>query len=403
MSIRNVRDRYGSVAPTADRTLDDTREAWPVPAGAGILSTAHGDTVVSDTLFHGPDIHSAWESLTAATITQDLGSTLFIDTETTGLAGGTGTHVFLVGLGMFVDGGFRVRQYFLRHPGEERALLAAIEAELGASSCLVTYNGSSFDIPLLQTRFRMHHHQCPLPDKHLDLLHAARAVWKHRLPSCSLGTIERDVLGITRVDDAPGWMIPQMYFDYLQSRNVNTLANVFAHNQQDIISLARITALIHGYQAGIDEPVHPTDRLCVALLRLRLGEIDLALSAISRELNSVIIPAHLRFTALRDVSVVLKRHRRYDDALELWERGLSDPNRAVRSFCAEELAKHLEHRARDHRRALELARRAANGALLVRDHKMAATFERRAQRLEEKIRRSSLSQTLHNDDEMERM
>lgn len=403
MSIRNFRDRYGSLTHAADRVQEPSAQTWQVPDGARLLSTPFGDAVVSDTLFHGLEITAARERLSAANITADISSTLFVDTETTGLAGGTGTHVFLVGLGTFVEAGFQVRQYFLRHPGEERALLSAVETELGGSSCLVTYNGRSFDLPMLQTRFRMHHHQCPVPDIHLDLLHSARAIWKHRLPSCSLGTVERDVLGIVRSDDAPGWMIPQMYFEYLQSRNVHSLTNVFNHNQQDIVSLARITALLHGYQSGFDEPAHPTDRLCVALLRLRLGEVDTALPVIARELGSILIPAQLRFKAIRDATVALKRLRRYDDALKLWEQGLTDPNRSVRSFSAEELAKHFEHRTRDHARALSLARQAAAGARLVQDREMAAAFERRVQRLELKLCRSHIEQPSDINDELEQV
>lgn len=403
MSIRSFRDRYGAVERAVDQSPERPAGEWPVPADGLLHSTSFGPTIVCDTIFRGQEIQSAREQLTAANIATDIKSTLFVDTETTGLAGGAGTHVFLVGLGKFIDDGFQVRQFFLRHPGEERALLSAVEAELGSSSCLVTYNGRSFDIPMLQTRFRMHHHHCPLPESHLDLLHTARAVWKHRLPSCSLGTIERDVLGIVRVDDAPGWMIPQIYFDYLQSRQVDTLSNVFNHNRQDILSLARIAALVHSYQTGLDEPAHPTDRLCVALLRLRLGDLDKALPVIANECGSVLIPTQLRHKAIREVSIALKRQRRFDDALEVWERGLSDPSRAVRSFAAEELAKHLEHRTRDHDRALTLARRAADGARLVQDHEMAAAFDRRVRRLEAKLRRASTGQFSDSDEETERV
>lgn len=391
MSIRSFRDRYGVLQrPVEPPSHSPTGEqGWPVPRDAALRGTAFGDTVVCNTLFTGLDLSHARERLSAAGVMRDVASTVFVDTETTGLAGGAGTHVFLVGIGQFVDAGFLVQQFFLRHPGEERALLAAVESELGASSCLVTYNGRSFDVPMLQTRFRMHHHDCPLPDSHLDLLHPVRAVWKHRLPSCSLGSIEREVLGVVRVDDAPGWMIPELYFSYLQTRNVESLANVFNHNRQDIVSLARITAVVHSYQTGLDTPAHPTDKLCVALLQLRLGFVKQALPAIVHELGSVLIPAQLRLRAIKDVSAVLKRQRRFVEAVEIWERGLDDPNRTVRTFAAEELAKHLEHRAGDHERALELARRAADGARLVQDHATAAAFERRAQRLEVKIRRPS--------------
>lgn len=387
MSIRSFRDRYGaleqSVQPSAEAS-SASRE-WPVPDGARVLSTAHGPTVVWDSVFDGPDLSVARTWLAEAGITRDLDTTLFIDTETTGLAGGTGTHVFLVGVGRFDGPRFVVRQFFLRHPGEERALLAAVESDLSEAGALVTYNGRTFDIPLLQTRFRMHHRDCPVPDTHFDLLHPVRSVWKHRLPGCALGTVERDILGVTRVDDAPGWMIPQLYFTYLQSRRVETLSNVFNHNRQDIISLARIAALVHAYQSGLERPDHPIDRLCVALLQLRSGDLDRSLPVIHEEFGSVLIPGHLRLRAAREISTALKRQRRFEEAVVLWERGLSDPSRAVRAHASEELAKYLEHRVRDHRRALAIAHRAADGARLVGDTGMVVAFEKRVARLERKL------------------
>lgn len=399
MSIRSFRDRYGAL----DTSIGDSREPqptareWPLPAGAALLETSFGDAVVCDSTFNGDDIDSARRWLLAAGIAADIESTLFVDTETTGLAGGTGTHVFLVGIGRFSGPGFQVRQFFMRHPGEERALLAAIESDVRDASCLVTYNGRTFDIPMLQTRFRMHHQSCDFPEQHLDLLHPVRSVWKHRLPGCSLGTVERDILGVTRTDDAPGWMIPQLYFSYLQSQQVETLENVFYHNRQDIISLARIAGLVHAYQTGIERPVHPTDRLCVALLQLRVGDLERALPVIQEEIGSVLIPAQLRLRAVREVSIALKRSRRYAEAIALWERSLADPSRAVRSFAAEELAKHLEHHTRDHQRALELARRAAAGARLVGDAEMVAAFDKRTARLEAKLRRAQAAPDVYEE------
>ena len=391
MSIRSFRDRYGALERASNPGAGQSPPAsdWPLPADGSLLATPAGETVVCDVTFHGPDIDTARDWLSAARIATDLENTLFIDTETTGLAGGTGTHVFLVGLGRFVDQGFQVRQFFMRHPGEERALLAALEEDVRESNCLVTYNGRTFDIPMLQTRFRMHHRHCAFPDQHLDLLHPVRSLWKHRLPSCSLGTVERDILGVMRVDDAPGWMIPQLYFSWLQSRRIDTLSNVFNHNRQDIVSLARIAGLVHAYQAGLEHPDHPVDRLSLALLHLRSGDLERALPVVKRASGSSLIPAQLRLRAIREVSVALKRARRYPEAIELWEQSLSDPSRAVRAFAAEELAKYLEHRSRDHVRALDLARRAAEGACLVGDKEMFAAFQKRVQRLEEKIQRTS--------------
>ena len=389
MSIRNFRDRYRALEQTADTVAEHVPvvQDWPLPDGGRLVETAFGHTVVADTSFHGSDISLARDQMAQARITRDVNSTIFVDTETTGLAGGTGTHVFLVGLGRFEGDAFTVRQFFLRHPGEERALLDAIEREVRAANCVVTYNGRTFDIPMLETRFRMHHHVCEFPEQHLDLLYPARSLWKHRLPSCSLGTIERDVLGVTRVDDAPGWMIPQLYFNYLQSRRVETLRDVFNHNRQDIVSLARLAGLIHSFHAGHSSPDHPTDRLGLALAQLRNGYSGDALATIVTYCNSPLVPAVLRLRAVRTASTCLKRARRYQEAITLWETCLSDPSRVVRMLATEELAKHFEHRSHDHRAALELARKAADGARLVGDTEMLASFEHRIARLESKLYR----------------
>ena len=132
------------------------------------------------------------------------------------------------------------------------------------------------------------------PEQHIDLLSPARAIWKHRLPSCSLGTIERMVLGVERELDAPGWMIPQLYFDYLRSRRIDTLEPVFEHNRIDIVTLARLTALVQTYEAGIRTPANDIDRLAVALHRLRRHGDDDAIESISELWRLPTIPADLR-------------------------------------------------------------------------------------------------------------
>lgn len=393
MSIRSFRDRFGALerASQPEPAVRPASPDWPLPAGGRLLTTTSGETVVTDFHLTGPEVDLARTLLGNAGIAGDVESTIFLDTETTGLSGGTGTHVFLVGLGRFQDGGFTVRQYFMRHPGEELALLEAVDQEARSSTCLISYNGRTFDVPLLETRYRMHHHRWQVPDLHIDLLHPVRSVWKHRLPSCSLGTVEEQVLGVRRVDDAPGWMIPQLYFSWLQHRHIASLENVFRHNRQDIISLARLAGLVHAYQAGLESPAHPADRLGVALIHLRMGHTERALPVVEEIAGSPLVPAELRFRAVREMSAVLKRSRRYSEALPIWESGLSDSSRAIRMLAAEELAKYFEHRLKDHRAALQLAKRAADGARLAGDPQATAAFERRATRLMDKIRRADRS------------
>lgn len=392
MSIRSFRDRYAGAlgnATESARDVADTRR-WPLPNGSRSISNADGTCVVNDRLFVGDEIAATVAGIQSclravAHRFVDARDIIFLDTETTGLSGGTGTHVFIVGIGRFNGDALHVRQYFMRHPGDERAMLSALASDLGDIGALVTYNGRSFDVPLLETRYRMHGQMFASIEQHIDLLSPARAIWKHRLPSCSLGTIERMVLGVEREMDAPGWMIPQLYFDYLRSRRIDTLEPVFEHNRIDIVTLARLTGLVQTYEAGIASPPNDIDRMGVALHRLRRHGDDEALRAIGQLWRMPSVPADLRLRALKELSAALKRRRLYREAADEWLAAQRDPSRGIRLFAAEELSKYLEHRERDHARALAVARMGADGAALARDADAVAAFERRLRRLERKI------------------
>lgn len=392
MSSRSFRDRYAATQreqpPQADapeRTLGD---AWPLPEGARIERALVGHCAVHDALYSGPEVALASDLLTRVAERDhlDLARLRFLDTETTGLAGGTGTHVFLVGIGRFVGPTFHVRQLFMRHPGEERALLHHTEAALSEDATLVTFNGRTFDMPLLETRYRMYRRASPPVAEHLDLLHPARRIWKHRLPSCSLGTLEREVLGVTRQRDAPGWLIPQLYFEFLRTRNVEPLEPVFSHNRMDVLSLARLTALVLGWSAGLEQPVHPADRLATAMVRVANGDhSDVQIADLLEAASDQRTPALLRLRAYDECTRVLRRAGRAELLLPLWQAGLRDASRMVRQFSQEELGKYLEHRARDLVAARVLIAQAYEHAAQVGDIAAAAAFERRLLRIERKL------------------
>ena len=169
----------------------------------------------------------------------------FLDTETTGLAGGTGTYAFLIGIGRVEPDGFHVRQFFMREYAEERSLLAALNKHLEGFDVLVTYNGRAYDQPLLETRYRITRHKPPFARMtHLDLLYGARRLWKLRLESCRLMQLERQILGVEREGDLPGDLIPYVYFEYLRSREARRLVPIFHHNAIDILTLACLTAIV---------------------------------------------------------------------------------------------------------------------------------------------------------------
>jgi hypothetical protein len=167
---------------------------------------------------------------------------VFLDTETTGLAGGTGTCAFLIGIGTVEGTQFVVRQYFLRDYPEEKAILQDLAEVLGSFDGLVTYNGKTFDVPLLETRYTLARLKAPFGRLlHFDALHPARRLWKLRLESCRLTDLESAVLGIGREGDVPGSEIPGIYFDYLRTGDARGLQPVFYHNALDIITLAALT------------------------------------------------------------------------------------------------------------------------------------------------------------------
>ena len=164
---------------------------------------------------------------------------VYLDTETTGLAGGTGTCAFLIGVGIIEDRQFTVRQFFLRDYPEEKAALAALEEMLGECEGVVTFNGKAFDVPLLETRYALARMKSPFGKLvHLDLLHPARQLWKMRLESCKLTHLEEEILGIHREGDVDGSEIPGIYFDYLRTGDARGLQPVFYHNALDIVTLA---------------------------------------------------------------------------------------------------------------------------------------------------------------------
>jgi len=199
----------------------------------------------------------------------DISQFVFIDTETSGLSGGTGTFAFLIGLGYFDGKEFIVKQYFLRDPSEERAALEAVGCDITPFQYLVTYNGKSFDIPILNSRHIIHGMTSPFKSfSHIDLLHMARKIWKERLPSRALGELEREILSFQRDGlDIPGWMVPDVYFDYLARGITDQIEGVLYHNRVDILSLAGI------YWFLADLISHPTDSTTNAIDKASIGAL----------------------------------------------------------------------------------------------------------------------------------
>lgn len=278
-----------------------------------------------------------------------------LDTETTGLAGGTGTCAFLVGVGAAEDGGFRVRQFFMRDFDEEAAMLHALDEHLRGFDGLVTYNGKSFDVPLLKTRYRLKRQPHPLSAMiHEDLLFPARRIWSGRMPNCKLGTLESAVLGVERQGDVPGALIPQRYFDFLRAGKSEPLLPVFHHNVLDIVSLACLgCALSETYSAGDRASLwHAEDLFGLARWLDRQGDSDQALALYGRAIRAG-LPSGARFSSLWESARIERRNGNFDQQVQLL-RDLTRVANVYRAAAFVELAKFYEHKEKNHGRALAM-------------------------------------------------
>lgn len=309
---------------------------------------------------------------------------VYLDTETTGLAGGTGTYVFLVGAG-FVEGeAFEVRQYFMRDLDEEPALLAALETLLAGFDGFVTYNGAGFDLPLLETRFVLGRRRWPTDRFHLDLLSSARRLWRERLPDCRLGTVEQKVLRFYRTDDLPGALIPAVYFDYLRRKLPGELPRVFEHNRHDILSLAALTSWVT--EAAARAPagdVAPDELAGLGLLwEARDGDRGEACfrRALAEGLDGLARARLLARLAWRE-----KRRARWTEARALWDE-LARGQRVFDPRPWEEMAKIDEHRFRDWGGARAIVREALERAAAERTSEaVRALLDHRLRRLERRL------------------
>ncbi len=271
----------------------------------------------------------------------------FIDIETTGLTGGAGTYAFLIGAGRFEEDHFRLVQFFLQNPSQEEAQLCAIKEFLAPCEVVISYNGKTFDGPLLDTRLITNGFPPLFRDiAHIDLLHLSRRIWKLRLPSRTLGDIEEKILGTSRLEqDVPGWMIADLYFEYLRTGDARSLRGVFYHNEVDIISLAGLLShLAEIISHPIDDPNHPSlDLVTIGKLYEDLGRFEMATEIYISALDRGDLPQDVFWDVSKRLSYVFKRQGDLNSARGLWEEAASHGF----IFACEELAKYFEHKERD--------------------------------------------------------
>jgi uncharacterized protein YprB with RNaseH-like and TPR domain len=310
----------------------------------------------------------------------------FLDTETTGLSGGTGTCAFLIGVGRITPEGFRVRQFFMRDYGEESSALHAVAAHLAEFRVMITYNGRTFDQPLLETRYRLNRAKSPFTKlDHLDLLHGARRLWKLRFDSCRLVDLENQVLGVERHGDLPGALIPYVYFDYLRTRDAARMVSIFHHNATDILTLACLTGIVpYAFRDPGESTLKNGAELAGIARWLRAaGELDQARKLFRRAVDAG-LRDDLLFQTLWDMGTIDRKLGAVEDALAVWT-DLAESRNAFRVRAMEELAKHYEHREKNYARALELTRGALEYEESVGLRKREERLSRRCTQIEKQL------------------
>lgn len=379
--LRYFTDEYmsGEVVETPCGTHFETEKLYPRQRRHGIMDLSNLHELPDDLL--QPLLEGFTRKVPPA-------RWAFLDTETTGLATGPGTYAFLIGVGRICQDGFRVRQFFMRDFSEEPSLLHALNEHLADFEILITYNGKSYDQPLLETRFLMARRKPPFARlAHLDLLFGARRIWKLRLERCRLVDLENEILGVIREGDLPGEMIPYVYFEYLRSRQARHLVPIFHHNAMDILTLACLTGIVPwAFRAPEEAPLsHGADWLGLARWLLNAGRQTEALCLL-RKAVEMRLPDELLFRALWDIATLEKRMGHYDAAVAALN-DLATPQNPYRVQALEELAKHYEHRERNYEMALECTR----NALRLKESE---PLLRRAARLKERLSRPQ-AQRLH--------
>ena len=405
MDMRSRSDKLKSLGvgkgmPTQHKPKPESHSIDSVVAGT-FVPTPRGDVFISEQTYPSNYIYGASSLLSSfplSFISQwandpqvsslPISKFAFLDTETSGLSGGTGTYAFLVGAARFIDDKFVLQQFFMRDPAEEPALLEGLAKFLAPCQSLVTFNGKAFDAPLLSTRYRLHQIPIPYQDySHLDLLPLARRLWRDRLESRALKFLEEHVLGLKRSsEEVPGFEIPWLYFDYLRSGDARPLGGVFYHNAMDVVAMAALLAHMNDMlESPFDGKVqHGLDFVALGKLFEDLGHWDEAARLFERGLESDLTENDFG-TAVKRLSILQKRRGDLGEAVRLWEAAAKRGH----LYAFIELAKHYEHKERDMKTALKWTKSALKRLEKIDQpeyvHKFwLAEIERRMERLNRK-------------------
>ena len=332
----------GTVLDTAFGEIWLNRQCYP--------GYYHGRAAVNRYLSVGKALATFAKDKRLATLSPE--GALFIDTETTGLSSGAGTLPFLIGCGFFEDGVLVVEQYFCREPSEEPAQLEALAARLAKATYLVSFNGKSFDMPLVNTRFIINKAKNPaynLP--HLDLLHVCRRIFKRRLNDRSLQNLERVILGFEREGDIPGAMIPDAYRDYLFGHGEAQIAAILEHNLLDIVALAALGGVLDEIYNDPDAVADVADHLGLAKEAFGAGEDDIGHMHLDAAEDGGAVDD--RRIALHMKARTALRQKKYFEAVAHYLKAVELDAVDVEAHL--QLAKLYEHRVKDYDKALQHA------------------------------------------------
>jgi len=360
--MRNLREKLMAVAAgkpqSPRRDAEPVKEPFfcreqivPIDSLCGIEVSTLDEIRSLDPMFTG----TAW----------DIRRVLFLDTETTGLSGGAGTVAFEVGLGFIELRGMVIRQYVMRDYSEEPAMMAEIASLISRFDTIVSFNGKSFDLPLLESRMVMSRIRIALTQMpHLDLLHAARRVYKLRLKRCNLASLEEAVLGFGRQDDLPGSQVPQRYFDYVKTREFALLEDVLRHNFEDVRSLACLTGHLCAVFRNPECLRHAEDLFGVGKTLLRSGKTERA-----RRCLKILGHSSMSSQAHMVLALSYKKDKDWNEEVSVCQSMIASGSGGVWPYI--ELAKYYEHIEKDSQSALTYAQRALsyvlNAAPIVKD------------------------------------
>ncbi|MGQ9800980.1 MAG: ribonuclease H-like domain-containing protein [Candidatus Saccharicenans sp.] len=321
-----------------------------------------------------------------------LSGAVLLDLETTGLAGGTGTVPFLVGLGFFEKDTFKIVQYFLNDLAAEGRMLADLKQLLEEKNftSVISYNGKGFDLPLLETRFTLNRLRLVLSSlPHLDFLFSARHLWKHKYESCRLYDLALSHLGVDRAEDIPSEEIPRRYFQYLRNGDFSLVEPIFYHNQEDLMSLYGVVVagalLVSRSLEESEVDLEATELLGVGKILERAGQVEKSVVFYEKSLSRT-LPEPVSTRVRKNLAQYFKRKKQWDRSLELW-RNLLENSEDLE--CFRELAIYFEHHRKDPEEALKYA---LDGLALSRSRnlKYEQDFQKRVDRLSQKVNRKKI-------------